>query len=122
MPILTVEIVLRPGEHLRPELAGELAMKAGAAFGSAPGTTWVRVVPIAAEHYAENSRVREETYPVLVSILKAKMPDPESLRAEVTQLTREIAEVCGRAAENTHLIYLPEGSGRVAFGGDIVSG
>ena len=54
MPILDVEIVLEPGESLRPELAGELADRVGEVFGAAPGTTWVKVRAIPAEHYAEN--------------------------------------------------------------------
>ena len=43
MPILDVELVLEPGEALRPELAGELADQAGEVFGAAPGTTWVKL-------------------------------------------------------------------------------
>ena len=34
MPILDVEIVLGPGESLHPELAGELADRAGKVFGA----------------------------------------------------------------------------------------
>jgi len=54
MPILDVEVVLEPGEALRLELAGELADRAGEVFGASPGTTWVKVRAIPAEHYAEN--------------------------------------------------------------------
>jgi len=54
MPILTVEIVTRPGEYIRPELAQELADRTDKIFASAPGTTWVKVHFIARENYAEN--------------------------------------------------------------------
>jgi phenylpyruvate tautomerase PptA (4-oxalocrotonate tautomerase family) len=122
MPILDIEIVARPGETLSPNLAHELAHRAGEIFDSAPGGTWVKVHLIAQEHYAENSVASERFYPVFVSILKAKLPAPGALQEEITRLAAAIAEICGRPAENVHIIYLPEGAGRVAFGGKVVSG
>ena len=123
MPILNVEIVLRPGETVGRELAAELAERAGEVFDAVPGTTWVKVRTIAAEHYAENGGGPPEgVYPVFMSVLKAKLPDADRLRAEVASLTAAVAQVCARPPENVHVIYLPEGSGRVAFGGRIVSG
>jgi phenylpyruvate tautomerase PptA (4-oxalocrotonate tautomerase family) len=121
MPILAIQIVLRPGERVSPEVAGELARRAGEIFGSPPAGTWVKVVPIAAGLYAENTPTPEDVYPVFVSVLKAEMPSEDALRAEVAQLTAAVAKICGRPSENTHVIYLPEGAGRVAFAGDLVS-
>lgn len=123
MPILDVEIVLRPGENLRPNLASQLADQAGEVFGAAPGTTWVKLRAIPADYYAENGAAPPQgVYPVFVSILKAKLPDIDKLQAEVASLTAAVAQVCARPPENVHVIYLPEGSGRVAFGGRTVSG
>lgn len=122
MPILNIEIVVRPDENLSPDLATELARLTGEIFGSTPGGTWVKVHLIARQHYAENSGLPQDSYPVFVSVLKAKLPPPHTLQAEVTQLTATIAQVCGRPIENIHIIYLPEGVGRVAFGGQILSG
>ena len=121
MPILDVEIVLQPGESLHPELAGELADRAGEVFGAAPGTTWVKLRAISAEHYAENQTGRPaDVYPVFVSVLKAKLPPLNERQREVTQLTEAVARVCRRPPENVHILYLPEGAGRMAFGGTLV--
>jgi len=116
MPILTVEIVTRPDEYIRPELAQELADRTGKIFGSAPGTTWVKVYLIARENYAENITTSDDISPVFVSILKAKLPSPVFLQVEVDKLTVAIAQICGRPEENIHILYLPEGTGCVAFG------
>ena len=121
MPILDVEIVLEPGEALRPGLAGELADRAGEVFGAAPGTTWVKLRAIAAEHYAENETGRPtDIYPVFVSVLKAKLPPLDERRHEVMRLTEAMARACRRPPESVHIQYLPEGAGRMAFGGTLV--
>lgn len=122
MPILTVEIVTRPNEHFSATLAQELAECAAEVFGSAPGGTWVRVHFTASEHYAENSIGPEHPYPVFVSVLKARWPSPDVLQTEVAQLTLSLAQICNRPPENVHIIYSPEGAGRVAFGGQLVPG
>ena len=121
MPILDVEIVLQPGESLDPELAGELADRAGAVFGAAPGTTWAKLRAISAEHYAENQTGRPaDVYPVFVSVLKAKLAPLNERQREVTQLTEAVARVCRRPPEKVHILYLLEGAGRMAFGGTLV--
>lgn len=116
MPILEVEIVARPNEQFSPQLASKLANLSGQIFGSPPGNTWVKVQFIAPEHYAENDS-EDEVYPVFVSILKAQWPPEEERKAEVTQLTVAIAQLCNRPSQNVHILYLPPGAGRVAFGG-----
>lgn len=120
MPILDVEMVLRPGERLEPGLAQALASRAGEALAAPAGTTWVKVHALGAEHYAEDGGVPEGVYPVFVSVLKARWVEPAARQAEVARLTRAVAEACGRPAENVHLFYEPEGAGRVAFGGRLV--
>jgi phenylpyruvate tautomerase PptA (4-oxalocrotonate tautomerase family) len=121
MPILDVELVLEPSEALRPELASELADRAGEVFGAAPGTTWVKLRAISADHYAENQTGRPaDVYPVFVSVIKAKLPPLNERQREVTQLTEAIARICRRPPENVHVLYLPEGAGRMAFGGRLV--
>jgi hypothetical protein len=54
-----------------------------------------------------------------VTILKAKLPLVNELKREMEQLTQAVAHSCGRPVENVHLFYLPEGKGRVAFGGRV---
>lgn len=120
MPILHIDIVTRPGESIRSEVAQELADRTGEIFGSEPGGTWVSVSPIVREAYAENKRAEEDLFPVFVSILKAKLPSPDALQVEITRLTEVISVVCDRPRENVHIIYQPEGAGRIAFGGRLV--
>ncbi|MGW8251943.1 MAG: hypothetical protein ACWGO1_14985 [Anaerolineales bacterium] len=121
MPVLELEIVTPTGETLHPKLAKQLADRIGEIFASPPGSVWVRLRSLPSESYAENDRDQVETpLPVFVSILKAKPLQPEEQHREVAQLTNAIAELCRRPAENVHVLYLPPGSGRVAFGGRVV--
>jgi phenylpyruvate tautomerase PptA (4-oxalocrotonate tautomerase family) len=123
MPVLDVEIVLKPGEEIAQGIARRIADRAGEIFGSRPRTTWVKLRAIPDDHYAENDAGPEiESHPVFVSILKAKLPPPDQMQREVDVLTPAIAEICGRPPENVHILYLPAGAGRIAFGGRIVSG
>jgi len=122
MPILDVEIVLRPGESLRAGLAGELADRAGEVLRSEAGQTWVRLRSLPAERYAENGGGPGiEIHPVFVSVLKARIPPAPALRLEIAELTAAIAHTCDRPIENVHLLYPVEGAGHVAFGGRLVS-
>jgi len=118
MPILDVEIVLRPDERITGDLAADIAERAGAIFGSAPQQTWVKLRLLAREQYAENGGGPPAgVYPLFVSVLKAHMPAPELLQAEVVPLAAAIAAACARPIEHIHIVYLPSAAGRVAFGG-----
>jgi phenylpyruvate tautomerase PptA (4-oxalocrotonate tautomerase family) len=122
MPILDIEIVIRPGETLDHKLVVELANRAGEIFAAPPGSTWVKLRTISHENYAEsggNSPV--DFFPVFVSVLTARLPVPDKMQIEVAKLTAAIAKVCDRPEENVHIVYLPEGAGRVSFGGKIIS-
>ena len=121
MPILDVEVVVDNEESLAGDLAGRIAEAAGEVFGTPPHRTWVRLRTLATKHYAENGGgpvpgVR----PVFVSVLKATLPGTDALNDEIRKLTGAIAEACNRPIENVHVLYLPEASGRVAFGGTMV--
>jgi len=54
MPIVEIEIVLRPGEKLNDNAAGVIADELGIILGSHPGQTWVKLHTLAPERYAEN--------------------------------------------------------------------
>lgn len=120
MPILTVEIIAFPGEAPDPSLASSIAERAAEVFGSPPGGTWVKVHRIAREDYAENGGVPANLSPVFVSIFKAKLPLPDALQTEATQLAESVAQICNRSRESVHILYLPEGEGRIAFGGRLL--
>ena len=122
MPILDIEIVRRPGETLDHKLVVELANRAGEIFGSPSGSTWVKLRSLGQENYAESgSNSTVDCFPVFVSVLIARLPSPDKMQIEVAKLTAAIAKVCARPEENVHIIYLPEGAGRVSFGGKIIS-
>lgn len=121
MPILDVEILVAD-DRLALELAPVLADAAGRIFDSPPGSVWVRVRPLSRQNYAENGGGPSEgVLPVFVTVLKARWPGPQELTVEVARLTQEIARICGRPVENVHVFYAPEGRGRVAFGGELVT-
>ena len=121
MPILDIEIVMRDGETLPPGFAKLMAKRAGDVLHSAPGNTWVKVRQISPDCYAENDNgASDSPAPVFVSILKGKMPPVDELEREIIALTNATAELCHRPADNVHFIYLPEGKGRIAFGGKLL--
>ncbi len=121
MPILTVDLVadeLHAPEH---NLAQSLADAVGRALDSPPGQTWVRLRLIGRNQYAENeSTTAAADWPVFVTVLKQQVPVGPELQAEVTALTRIIAQVIGRAAACVHIEYAPAAAGRVSFGGKLV--
>ena len=121
MPIVEVEIVLREGEKLKKDLAASLADHIGEIFGSPPGNTWVKLRALPIQNYAENAQSSAAPiYPVFVSVLKADPMPADEMEVEIKHLTRTIARACNRHEENIHIIYLPSGSGRVAFGGKML--
>ena len=121
MPILDVEIVLKPCESPAQGLAQKLADQAGLVFGTPPGRTWVKLREIDPDQCAENGGGPPPgVYPVFVSVLKSGLPAPDRLAGEAAELTRVVAAACRRPPENVHLLYLPEAAGRVWFGGKLV--
>ena len=120
MPIVDIEIVLKPNEIVQSEIVEELADQLGEIFGSPKGTTWVKVHALTHDYYAESGGTPDGVFPVFVSILKSKLPSTEEMQKEVEMITGAVAQICGRPSGNVHVIYLPEGRGRVAFGGKIV--
>lgn len=121
MPIIDIEIVLKPDETIPKKMVPELADQLGEIFGSSKNGTWIKVHGISSIHYAENGGKEEGVYPIFVSVLKSRLPNPEEMQKEVVAITSAVAQVCKRPSSLVHVIYLPEGKGRVAFGGKIVS-
>jgi phenylpyruvate tautomerase PptA (4-oxalocrotonate tautomerase family) len=121
VPIVEIEIVLRAGERLPPDLTKDLADRLGEVFAAPNGTTWVKLRRLSVDDYAENGRRLSETgLPVFVSVLKRMRPPRDQMQGEVDRITDLVAAACGRAPDQVHVIYHVDGSGRVAFGGSIV--
>lgn len=122
MPVLDIDIITMPGEVLPDNLAQDLAEAAATIFTSPPGQTWVKIRPLPHTQYAENGGgPPTSVYPVFVTILQAHRPRREQLTSEIEQLCRQIAAAVGRRPENVHILYLPDGVGRMAFGGKLVT-
>jgi phenylpyruvate tautomerase PptA (4-oxalocrotonate tautomerase family) len=121
MPIVDVEIVLKPEETIPDKMVSDLADQLGEILGSSKNGTWIKVHGIPGVHYGENGGKEEGVYPIFVSVLKSRLPDPEELQKEVEAITGAVAQVCNRPSSFVHIIYQPDGKGRVAFGGKIVA-
>ncbi|MBV7339346.1 hypothetical protein KFU94_66240 [Chloroflexi bacterium TSY] len=120
MPIVDIEIV-GDRKALLSNLAEQLASELGNVFGSRPNQTWVRVRSLPSEQYAENQLDNgPQPQPVFVTILKAHRPNSNEIESEVGQITEVVASICQRPLAHVHLLYEPEGNGRVAFGGRLV--
>lgn len=119
MPIVGVEIVLKENETISENLASNLADELGRIFDSPPSSTWVKVRELPAHQYAENGGTPKEVFPVFVRIIKSKILKSE-IQKEAEQISVAVANICERHVENVHIIYEPEGSGRVAFGGKLI--
>lgn len=117
MPILDVDFVGPVADNVRRALARRIADAAGTVLGAPPRSTWVRMNFVPADEYAENDGAEPGVFPVIVHVLEADPPEGEALATEARRLTEAIAAVCGRPAEQVHLVYAPPGRGRVAFGG-----
>ena len=121
MPILDVEVVVAENEVIDTCWAQQIADAAGSIFDTPPGRTWVRMRSLTHSGYAENQTMAGSVIrPIFVSVLKANMPPIDAVRAEVQQLTLEIAHITGRREENVHVLYLPPAAGRISFGGTLV--
>lgn len=120
MPVIDVEIVTDPGERLPAGLALTLANRLAEVFASPPGGTWVRLRFLKRDQYAENGGGPVEgVRPIFVSVLKAHLPPLSDRQLEAQQIARIVAALCNRLSENVHVLYLPEASGRIAFGGEL---
>lgn len=118
MPILDVEIVLKPDERLREGLAAEIADAAGEILGSEAGGSWVKLRELPKGRYAENEGGPPEgVWPVFVEVLIGELPQGEEMGKEAAKLAVEIGRICGRPKENVHILYLPAGAGRIFFWG-----
>jgi phenylpyruvate tautomerase PptA (4-oxalocrotonate tautomerase family) len=121
MPLLEVEVVLKDGEVVDPRAAARIADAAASVFGAPPGNTWVRVRTLLSSAYAEDAGGPPDgVFPVFVSVLKARHGSLDETAFEAKRLARAIAPILERPPENVHIVYEPDGAGRVSFGGRLV--
>ncbi len=121
MPIVTIQIVDNPSNS-GPSAKGiqKLTDELGGIFKSDAGTTWVKIQHINHGHYAENKiRPDSRARPIFVEVLKRTLEERPLLRKEAQQIATVVANELSRPVENVHVLYLPEGDGRIAFGGNL---
>jgi phenylpyruvate tautomerase PptA (4-oxalocrotonate tautomerase family) len=122
MPIITIECVVSAAENKYPaEIIRRLADELGRLLGSKPAGAWLKMRYLDDMQYAENeSDVDPAVRPTFVEVLKHSLGNQESLAAESRKIASTVSETLDRPRENVHVIFLPEGAGRVAFGGELV--
>jgi len=121
VPLLEVEVVLKDSEVLDLRAAARIAEAAASVFGAPPGNTWVRMKTLLPTAYAEDAGGPPDgVFPVFVSVVKARYGSVGERTSEAERLTRAIAPILKRPPENVHILYEPDGAGRVAFGGRLV--
>ena len=123
MPILDIEVVKPKADPAYDEVTVQsLADAAGVLLDSAPAGTWVKLNYIDSDQYAENQgRPATEAWPVFVEVLQYSLPPEDQLARQSKALALEIGKALGRPTKNIHIYYLPEGKGRIAFGGELAS-
>ncbi|MEQ8858194.1 MAG: hypothetical protein RIC56_06065 [Pseudomonadales bacterium] len=121
MPIVDLELVTAASaaEALSADGLRDLADSLGEIFASPPQGTWVRVRCLDPIHYAENAR-DQPVFPVFVTVLKSRVPDPEVLAAEMRRVAAAVAAALARPVENVHVLYQPQAIGRIGFGGELL--
>ena len=117
MPLVEIELVGDAAPE--PDLAAKLADGIGEALLARAGGTWVRLRATPLDHYAESGGPLDASIqPVFVTITERRWPD--DVAEAIVAITRAVATATGRPQHSVHVIYAPEGAGRVAFGGAIV--
>ena len=99
----------------------EIADRLSELFQTDHRQTWVKVESQPRAHYAENGATPTDmVYPTFVEVLKAKLAEPEVLAVEADEIAVIVSGVLSCPKENTHILYLSEAAGRIAFGGKLL--
>ena len=123
MPIIKLDLVIRgDSEKVSAATLQSLANELGDHFGSGRGGTWVKLDYLDFDQYAENGGELDTTVrPTFVEVLMYELPGEAQLMADAERVAQIVARQLGRPMENTHVVYSPEGKGRIAFGGKLVT-
>ncbi len=121
MPIIEIEIVVKNSNELPSDLAQSLADASAVVLKSKVGGTWVKLRHLESPFYAENDTDSSTAMPVFVSLLLGKCGDQKERISIAKELTRAISQVTRRPEENVHILFEPEGIGRIAFGGKLLT-
>ena len=122
MPIITIKLLTENPQEVIPTVqVQEIADRLSKLFQTGRRQTWVKVESQPRAHYAENGVASAEvSYPTFVEVLKAEVAEPEALAGEADEIATVVSNVLGCPKENTHILYLPDAAGRIAFGGKLL--
>jgi phenylpyruvate tautomerase PptA (4-oxalocrotonate tautomerase family) len=116
MPILDVEVVGPQAGDAPPEgLAECIAGEVGTELAVPAGQLWVTVRHLPASRYAENGPPNA-TMPVFVRVL-ARTRDASEWPQRAGTIAAVVSKATGRERSSVHVIFEPDASGRVFFGG-----
>ena len=116
MPILDIEVVgQRPGDPPTEKLAERIANDVGTALGVPKGQLWVQVRKLSASSYAENGPP-SQMLPVFVRVL-VRTKDPSVWPKRAEQIAGAVSQATARDRASVHVIFEPDATGRVFFGG-----
>jgi phenylpyruvate tautomerase PptA (4-oxalocrotonate tautomerase family) len=116
MPILDIEVIGQPaGEPPTEKLAERIADEVGTALGVPEGQLWVKVQRLSASLYAENGPAAR-VLPVFVRVL-VRTKDPAVWPKRAETIAAAVATATQRDKSLIHVIFEPDATGRVFFGG-----
>ena len=116
MPILEVEVVgQQQGDPPTEKLAERIAQAVGKALGVPNGQLWVKVSKLSAMSYAENGPPTG-VLPVFVHVL-VRTRDPSVWPQRAATISAAVSEATNRKQAAVHVIFEPDATGRVFFGG-----
>ena len=124
MPIVELELVTsNEAEKLMPDVIQQLSDEIGDYLGSDTAGTWLKVRYLDQDHYAENNLAGADgrLKPTFVYVLRYQLPGQDKLAQDARRLAAIVSGCTGRPVENTHIVFEPDGKGRVAFGGELVT-
>lgn len=118
MPVVRMEIV--DVDQMPKGSVQRLVDELGEILGSEDDHTWLRIVPISADHYAENRVVdaARTCRPVVVEVQRRGRS--KTMEAEASVVAPVGAAILGRSRENIHITFLEPLVGRIAFGGMLI--
>lgn len=123
MPIIQLDLVMRAGENPPDKRTLQaLADEMGQVLGAPAGETWVFLRPLSDDAYVENDMaVPPDIRPAIAHVLQYQRPSESTLARMARGLAGAMARHLNRPEANMHLVFEPDGRGRVAFGGRLVT-
>ena len=117
MPIIDVELIALDAPKNLKNLTQNLTNSAAIILNSPNGQTWLKLHFLPLNQYAENGGVPEDFKSLFVSLL-LKNNLSEDKRSEIAfKLCESFSTITHFPKDHIHILFLPEGSGRMVFGG-----